>query len=69
MKLKMLRLFDDAWGVGIIVGGASGGEMGKQGVVPLVSSSFLLLVRREAEIVGMRIGRNQFRIVSFWVCK
>jgi hypothetical protein len=36
MKLKVLRLYDDAWGTGVIVGGE---DDGKQGAFPVVRSN------------------------------
>lgn len=37
MKLKVLRLYDDAWGTAVITSGGEEGENGKQGAFPIVS--------------------------------
>jgi len=39
MKLRVLRLYDDAWGTAEIVSGGEGGEVGKQGAFPIVCVS------------------------------
>jgi hypothetical protein len=36
MKIRVLRLYDDAWGTGEVVGGEDG-EAGRQGAFPIVS--------------------------------
>jgi hypothetical protein len=36
MKLKVLRLYDDAWGTAVITSGGEEGENGKQGAFPIV---------------------------------
>lgn len=40
MKLRVLRLYDDAWGTGQILSGADADEIGKQGAFPIVSLFF-----------------------------
>lgn len=40
MKLKVLRLYDDAWGTAVIASGGSDNENGKQGAFPIVSFWF-----------------------------
>ena len=44
MKLKVLRLYDDAWGTAQVTAGTEGSEVGKQGAFPIVSwiSSFMI---------------------------
>ena len=37
MKLRVLRLYDDAWGTAVIASGGNGSENGKQGAFPIVS--------------------------------
>lgn len=37
MKLKVLRLYDDAWGTAVIASGGSFSENGRQGAFPIVS--------------------------------
>jgi hypothetical protein len=37
MKLRVLRLYDDAWGTAVITSGGEEGENGKQGAFPIVS--------------------------------
>lgn len=39
MKLKVLRLYDDAWGTAVIASGGDGDD-GKQGAFPIVSHRF-----------------------------
>lgn len=39
MKLRVLRLYDDAWGTGQVLSGAEADEIGKQGAFPIVSST------------------------------
>ena len=45
MKLKVLRLYDDAWGTAVIASGGSDNENGKQGAFPIVSFWFWFLVK------------------------
>ena len=40
MKIKVLRLYDDAWGTGQVASGGEPGEQGKQGAFPIVSAVF-----------------------------
>jgi hypothetical protein len=37
MKLKVLRLYDDAWGTAQVISGGEAGETGRQGAFPIVS--------------------------------
>jgi len=39
MKLRVLRLYDDAWGTAQVISGGEPGEIGKQGAFPIVSLS------------------------------
>ena len=36
MKLRVLRLYDDAWGTAQVLSGGETGEVGKQGAFPIV---------------------------------
>lgn len=36
MKIRVLRLYDDAWGTGEVVSGGEAHETGKQGAFPIV---------------------------------
>jgi hypothetical protein len=38
MRLRVLRLYDDAWGTAQVIGGEAA-EMGRQGAFPIVSDS------------------------------
>lgn len=42
MKLRVLRLYDDAWGTAQVLSGGEAGEVGKQGAFPIVSCFSLL---------------------------
>ena len=37
MKIRVLRLYDDAWGTGQVVSGGEEADVGKQGAFPIVS--------------------------------
>jgi hypothetical protein len=36
MKIRVLRLYDDAWGTGEVISGGEASETGKQGAFPIV---------------------------------
>jgi hypothetical protein len=48
MRLRVLRLYDDAWGTAQVIGGGAA-EMGRQGAFPIVSD-LPGLICREAHI-------------------
>jgi hypothetical protein len=37
MKLRVLRLYDDAWGTAQVVAGGEPGDMARQGAFPIVN--------------------------------
>lgn len=49
MKLRVLRLYDDAWGTGQILSGAEADEIGRQGAFPIVSFAFMSAVKTAAD--------------------
>lgn len=42
MKIRVLRLYDDAWGTGQVLSGGDADEIGKQGAFPIVSLRFIV---------------------------
>lgn len=46
MKLRVLRLYDDAWGTAQVISGGEGSEVGKQGAFPIVSHFYPTMDRR-----------------------
>jgi hypothetical protein len=63
MRLRVLRLYDDAWGTGLIIGGH---EDGRQGAFPVVSLDIdRLVLRAKADGSGVCIGGLNVGVFRF----
>lgn len=54
MKIRVLRLYDDAWGTGQVLSGGDADEIGKQGAFPIVRSPPAFSGLRDISLTGRR---------------
>lgn len=57
MKLRVVRLYDDAWGTAQVVSSPEAGDVGKQGAFPIVSlDSVIGLTDKGLRLRGLKYG-------------